>query len=180
MTDDTRDPQERAALVALVAKWRDRTSATAFDRAVLSCADQLQAALSALPSGGAQDDVCAICGSEDVRLLTLRRCPKHAALAVAARSEGPTREQRETFARIYERYTADNTAASCDECEDCGPVDACRYHNLLGEVGVLALAALPSGGSDYNRGLDTAISLVTEIGGETAETLIAGLKASKQ
>jgi hypothetical protein len=37
----------------------------------------------------------------------------------------------------------------------------------------------PEERSAYNRGLDTAISLATEIGGEMVESLIAGLEASK-
>jgi len=53
MTDDTRDRQERAALVALVAKWRKAAHKSTRDvaAAIRNRADDLEAALSALPSG---------------------------------------------------------------------------------------------------------------------------------
>jgi hypothetical protein len=110
--------QERAALVALVAKWRKAAHKSTRDvaAAIRNRADDLEAALSALPSGwaacgchakficrehmmavgktepsgGAEgepdaDDVCAICGGEDVRILKLRRCQTCAKAAVSAR-----------------------------------------------------------------------------------------------
>jgi len=45
-----------------------------------------------------------------------------------------TTQERAALVALYEARKDDDSSAACDECEDCGPVAACRYHSLLGEL----------------------------------------------